>query len=84
MMNLYKDNSCNFDLWKAFDVTQYLWVREKTKRYLKVKSNNFSLFSELQTAKMTMWADNIKFVKDILDGKYKKIDDAVAEVKRKN
>jgi len=27
-----------------------------------------------------MWADNIKFVKDILDGKYKKIDDAVAEV----
>ena len=29
---------------------------------------------------MTMWADNIKFVKDILDGKYKKIDDAVAEV----
>ena len=59
-------------------------MREKTKRYLKVKSNNFSLFSELQTAKMTMWADNIKFVKDILDGKYKKIDDAVAEVKRKN
>ena len=29
---------------------------------------------------MSMWADNIKFVKDILDGKYKKIDDAVAEV----
>eukprot|EP00088_Acartia_fossae_P036246 TRINITY_DN3743_c0_g1_i1.p1 TRINITY_DN3743_c0_g1~~TRINITY_DN3743_c0_g1_i1.p1 ORF type:complete len:111 (-),score=37.93 TRINITY_DN3743_c0_g1_i1:209-541(-) len=29
---------------------------------------------------MTMWADNIKFVKDILDGKYKKIDDAVAEL----
>jgi len=27
-----------------------------------------------------MWADNIKFVKDILDGKYKKIDDAVAEL----
>jgi len=27
-----------------------------------------------------MWADNIKFVKDILDGKYKKIDDAAAEL----
>merc|ERR1719323_684550 len=27
-----------------------------------------------------MWADNIKFVKDILDGKYKKIEDAVAEI----
>merc|ERR1712055_1245644 len=29
--------------------------------------------------KMTMWADNIKFVKDILDSKYQKIDSAVTE-----
>ena len=29
---------------------------------------------------MTMWADNIKFVKDIIDGKYQKIDSAAAEV----
>ena len=29
---------------------------------------------------MTMWADNIKFVKDIIDSKYSKIDHAVAEV----
>merc|ERR1712076_242456 len=29
--------------------------------------------------KMTMWADNVKFVKDILDSKYQKIDSAVAE-----
>jgi len=28
---------------------------------------------------MTMWADNAKFVKDILDSKYQKIDGAVAE-----
>ena len=28
-----------------------------------------------------MWADNIKFVKDIIDSKYNKIDHAVAEVK---
>merc|ERR1712050_262831 len=28
---------------------------------------------------MTMWADNVKFVKDILDSKYQKIDSAVAE-----
>ena len=33
-----------------------------------------------QPAKMTMWADNIKFVKDIIDGKYQKIDSAAAEV----
>ena len=30
---------------------------------------------------MTMWADNIKFVKDIIDSKYQKIDAAAAEVK---
>ena len=29
---------------------------------------------------MTMWADNIKFVKDIIDGKYQKIESAAAEV----
>ena len=29
---------------------------------------------------MTMWADNIKFVKDIIDSKYIKIDHAVADV----
>ena len=29
---------------------------------------------------MTYWADNIKFIKDILDSKYKKIEDAVADV----
>ena len=29
---------------------------------------------------MTMWADNVKFVKDILDSKYQKIDSAVLEV----
>ena len=27
-----------------------------------------------------MWADNIKFVKDIIDCKYSKIDHAVAEI----
>ena len=32
---------------------------------------------------MTMWADNIKFVKDIIDGKYQKIDSAANEVKIK-
>ena len=29
---------------------------------------------------MTMWADNIKFVKDIIDSKYQKIDQAASEV----
>ena len=29
---------------------------------------------------MTYWADNIKFIKDILDSKYKKIEDAIADV----
>jgi hypothetical protein len=33
---------------------------------------------------MTMWADNIKFVKDIIDSKYSKIDHAVAEVGRED
>ena len=29
---------------------------------------------------MTHWADNIKFVKDVIDSKYKKIDDAMTDV----
>jgi len=29
---------------------------------------------------MAMWADNVKFVKDIIDSKYQKIDAAVAEL----
>lgn len=29
---------------------------------------------------MTFWADNIKFMKDILDSKYKKIEDALADL----
>ena len=31
---------------------------------------------------MAMWADNVKFVKDIIDSKYQKIDAAAAEVKK--
>merc|ERR1711899_243493 len=30
--------------------------------------------------KMTFWADNIKFIKDVLDSKYKKIEDALADL----
>jgi len=29
---------------------------------------------------MTFWADNIKFIKDIQDSKYKKIEDSIAEL----
>ncbi len=29
---------------------------------------------------MTYWADNIKFIKDVLDSKYKKIEDALSDV----
>lgn len=29
---------------------------------------------------MTYWADNIKFIKDILDSKYKKIEDAIIDI----
>ncbi len=32
---------------------------------------------------MTYWADNIKFIKDILESKYKKIDDSIADVSSK-
>ena len=31
--------------------------------------------------KMTYWADNIKFIKDLIDSKYKKIDDAIVDVR---
>ena len=31
--------------------------------------------------KMTMWADNVKFVKDIVDSKYAKIETAAADVR---
>ncbi len=34
-------------------------------------------------SKMTYWADNIKFIKDILESKYKKIDDSIADVSSK-
>ena len=30
---------------------------------------------------MTFWADNIKFIKDISESKYKKIEDAIVEVR---
>ena len=45
-------------------------------------SRNFFLnFRALEKAlKMAMWADNVKFVKDIIDSKYQKIDSAIAEV----
>merc|ERR1711928_100909 len=36
-------------------------------------------YQQTQHFKMTMWADNVKFVKDILDSKYQKIDSAVHE-----
>ena len=29
---------------------------------------------------MTYWADNIKFIKDCLDSKYKKIEDSLLDV----
>jgi len=29
---------------------------------------------------MTFWADNIKFIKDVLDSKYKKIEDALTDL----
>merc|ERR1711992_203117 len=29
---------------------------------------------------MTYWADNIKFIKDVLDSKYKKIEDSLADL----
>ncbi len=32
---------------------------------------------------MTFWADNIKFIKDVLDSKYKKIEDSIADVSKK-
>jgi len=30
--------------------------------------------------KMTFWADNIKFIKDVLDSKYKKVEDSLADL----
>merc|ERR1739847_8182 len=36
--------------------------------------------THLKKSKMTWGADNIKFVKDIIDGKYQKIDSAAAEM----
>merc|ERR1711862_344494 len=32
------------------------------------------------TIKMTYWADNIKFIKDVLDSKYKKVEDSLADL----
>merc|ERR1712099_144191 len=44
------------------------------------RQNNLRLNTTTQNLlKMTMWADNVKFVKDILDSKYQKIDSAVHE-----
>ena len=40
----------------------------------------FSDLNPIKDIKMTMWADNVKFVKDIIDSKYLKIDTALTEV----
>ena len=37
--------------------------------------------SNKKSLKMTMWADNVKFVKDIVDSKYAKIETAAADVR---
>jgi len=34
-----------------------------------------------EASKMTYWADNIKFIKDIIESKYKKIDDSLTDVR---
>merc|ERR1739838_956350 len=38
------------------------------------------IYSKRKQNKMTFWADNIKFIKDVLDSKYKKIEDALADL----
>ena len=40
-----------------------------------------ALYDTFDGGKMTYWADNIKFVKDLIDSKYKKIDDAIVDVR---
>ena len=40
----------------------------------------FQIQNPLNATRMTMWADNVKFVKDIIDSKYLKIDTALTEV----
>ena len=37
---------------------------------------------QTESLKMTMWADNVKFVKDIVDSKYAKIETAAADVRQ--
>ena len=47
-------------------------------------STSIMLYSRQKTTKslkMTMWADNVKFVKDIVDSKYAKIETAAADVR---
>jgi len=41
--------------------------------YIVVRCSKFKL-------RMTYWADNIKFIKDIIDSKYKKIEDAIVDM----
>ena len=41
---------------------------------------NFRQYNK-KSFKMTMWADNVKFVKDIVDSKYAKIETAAADVR---
>merc|ERR1712083_965935 len=40
----------------------------------------YIIYSKRKQSKMTFWADNIKFIKDVLDSKYKKIEDALADL----
>ena len=55
---------------------------------LNMQTQKLGLFLFQKTSKhwlkMAMWADNVKFVKDIIDSKYQKIDSAIAEVIMEN
>ena len=63
-------------LWKSIFVPISLEIQIKI-----VKSATMLMvWIMISSLKMTMWADNVKFVKDILDSKYQKIDSAVLEV----
>ena len=59
---------------------KYVFVVHCKVKVLKLFGVLFRLQKQIETLKMAMWADNVKFVKDIIDSKYQKIDSAIAEV----
>ena len=67
--------------WKHEILFQVQWCFEIRNKFIHSIVTSFRKYQTTSSLKMTMWADNVKFVKDIVDSKYAKIETAAADVR---